>query len=208
MVKSADKLTITSTMKYELTKLPYAYDALEPHIDKETMEIHHTKHHQAYTNNMNAVLDKYPDIADRPLEELLRELDALTMEPADKKAFQNNAGGYINHNLFWEVMGPEKKVDEKLKKEIVETFGSVDAMKKEFSEAAIKRFGSGWAWLCRDTLGTLSICSTKNQNTTYKHGHTPLFGIDVWEHAYYLKYQNKRAEYIENWWHVLRLLEH
>jgi Fe-Mn family superoxide dismutase len=193
-------------MKYELPPLPYSYDALEPYIDAKTMEIHHTKHHQAYTDKLNAVLEKYPDLSATPIEELFRNFATLQMPDADKTTLRNNGGGYVNHNLFWEIMGPKKEVDEGLSKEIIQTFGSVDEFKKLFTEAALNQFGSGWAWLVRDENGKLQIYSTPNQDSPYLKGHTPIICLDVWEHAYYLKYQNRRAEYIENWWNVLKLI--
>jgi Fe-Mn family superoxide dismutase len=193
-------------MKYELLPLPYSYDALEPYIDAKTMEIHHTKHHQAYTDKLNAVLEKYPDLSATPIEELFRNFATLQMSDADKTTLRNNGGGYINHNLFWEIMGPKKEVNEKLLEEIIQAFGSVDEFKKLFTEAALNQFGSGWAWLVRDENGKLQIYSTPNQDSPYLKGHTPIICLDVWEHAYYLKYQNRRAEYIESWWNVLKLI--
>ncbi len=193
-------------MKYELPKIPYQYDALEPHIDAQTMEIHHTKHHQGYTDKMNAVLEKYPNLQEKPLEEIMKNLVNSGMESADQKAFQNNAGGYLNHKLFWEIMGPEKEVDEELTEEIIQTFESIDNFKEQFEEAAKTRFGSGWTWLVRNQDGKLEIYSTANQDSPYLNGHTPLIGLDVWEHAYYLKYQNKRPEYIKNWWKALKIM--
>jgi Fe-Mn family superoxide dismutase len=193
-------------MKYTLPSLPYDYKALEPHIDEQTMIIHHDKHHQAYTDKLNTVLEKYPDIADRPLEELLRDIETLEMEAADKKMLRNNGGGYLNHNLFWEVMGPEKEVDEELVNQIKTTFGSMDEFKKIFSENAANQFGSGWSWLVRDSAGNLKAYATPNQDSPYMNGDTPVFGLDVWEHAYYLKYQNKRPDYIQAWWNTLKLI--
>ncbi|OGH71069.1 MAG: superoxide dismutase [Candidatus Magasanikbacteria bacterium RIFCSPHIGHO2_02_FULL_51_14] len=193
-------------MKYELRPLPYAYDALEPHIDARTMEIHHTKHHQGYTDNLNKVLEKYPALADEPLESLMARFDTLQMDEADKTAFRNNGGGYLNHNLFWEIMGPAKAVNESLKREIELTFGSFDAFKEQFNKNAISRFGSGWSWLVRNKSAKLEFYSTPNQDSPFLQGATPIIGLDVWEHAYYLKYQNRRAEYVENWWNVLKLL--
>lgn len=193
-------------MKYQLPALPYAYDALEPYIDKETMEIHHAKHHQAYTNNLNTVLEKYPQLADTPLEELIKTIDRQNFEALDKATFQNNAGGYLNHKLFWEVMGPQKSVDDDLNQEIVKQWGTIDEFKKVFTQAGVSRFGSGWAWLARNPNGVLEVYSLPNQDSPYLKGHTPVIGLDVWEHAYYIKYQNRRPEYIENWWHVLKLL--
>ncbi|MBI2635641.1 MAG: superoxide dismutase [Parcubacteria group bacterium] len=204
-------------MKYELPKLPYSYDALEPYIDTKTMEIHHGKHHQFYIDKLNAALEKYPDLADNPalklksgdkkLEELIKDLPNLTMvDEADKKAIHNNGGGHINHSFFWQIMAPQKEVDEALFEEIKSTFGSPEEFKKIFSNTAATHFGSGWAWLARDEQNKLQIYSLPNHDFPYLKGHQPLIVLDLWEHAYYLKYQNRRAEYIENWWNVLKLL--
>jgi len=193
-------------MKYELPPLPYAYDALEPYIDAQTMEIHHTKHHQAYIDKLNATLEKNPAIAETPVEELLKTLDSLKISDADKLMIRNHGGGYLNHKLFWEIMGADKEQDQGLIDDINKTFGSMDAFKQEFTEAATTQFGSGWAWLARDENDKLHIHKMPNQDSPYLHGHTPIIGLDVWEHAYYLKYQNRRPEYIENWWSVLKLI--
>ena len=193
-------------MKYELPKLNYEYAALEPYIDAETMEIHPTKHHQAYTDKMNAVLEKYPNLAAQPLEELMQSLNGTPMTNEDATAFRNNGGGYLNHKLFFEIMGPKKEVDQTLATEITTAFGSIDQFKQQFSQAAVSRFGSGWAWLARNSAGKLIIYSTTNQDSPLLEGNTPIIGLDVWEHAYYLKYQNRRPEYIEHWFTVLKLL--
>ena len=154
-------------MKYQLPALPYAYDALEPYIDKETMEIHHAKHHQGYTNNLNAVLDKYPQLADTPLEELIKTIDRQNFDANDKAAFQNNAGGYLNHKLFWEIMGPEKSSDKLLNEEIIKQWGSLDEFKKVFAQTALSRFGSGWAWLARNTDEKLEVYSLPHQDSPF-----------------------------------------
>lgn len=193
-------------MKYTLPQLPYEFNALEQAIDAKTMEIHYGKHHQAYINNLNTVLEKYPDLTDRDLTELLSDLDNLEMENADKTTLRNNGGGHLNHALFWSIMGPEKAVDEALMSRIADTFGSVEEFKTELSEKAVKQFGSGWAWLAEDADKKLVVYSTPNQDSPYLQGHTPLIGLDVWEHAYYLRYQNLRAEYVKNWWSVLKLI--
>ena len=193
-------------MQFELPKLNYAYDALEPYIDAKTMEIHHTKHHQGYTDKLNTALAKYPELENMSIEEILQNIKTLAVDEADRTAIQNNGGGYINHKLFWEIMGPEKEVNESLVEKINETFGSIDEFKKLFSDTAAKRFGSGWAWLVSDSDGNLEIYSTPNQDSPFMQGHTPIIGLDVWEHAYYLKYQNKRPDYIENWWKALKVL--
>jgi len=196
---------------YTLPELSYSYDALEPHIDATTMEIHHTKHHQGYTNNLNMVLEKYPNLAERPLEKLLFDIDhtsleELKMTEADKKTLRNNGGGYLNHKLFWEIMNPNNSKNEALSAEIVETFGSLGTMKETFNKNANTRFGSGWSWLVRNADGKLELYSTSNQDSPYMQGHTPLLCLDVWEHAYYLKYQNKRGDYVEAWWNVVKMI--
>lgn len=193
-------------MKHELVQLPYSFEALEPHIDAKTMEIHYTKHHRAYADKMNGVLKKYPNLANENPEELLKKIDTLEMDPADKQKFINFGGGYVNHNLFWLIMGPEKQVDENLVNEINENFGSLEAFKKDFTEKASTLFGSGWTWLAKNAEGKLEIYNLPNQDSPLSKGHTPILTLDVWEHAYYLHYQNRRADYIESWWNVLKLL--
>ena len=193
-------------MKHQLPKLAYGYDALEPYLDAQTMEIHHAKHHQAYTDKMNAVLEKYPDLADQAPEAIIKNLASSGLNEADQTAFRNNGGGYINHALFWQIMGPKKEIDDALVKEITKTFGGAEKFKEQFSDVATKRFGSGWAWLVRDNKGKLQIYSTANQDSPYLTGDEPIICLDVWEHAYYLKYQNRRPEYIENWWSVLKVI--
>jgi Fe-Mn family superoxide dismutase len=193
-------------MSYTLPKLAYSYDALEPYIDAQTMEIHHTKHHQAYIDKLNTVIEKYPPLINTPLVELLQGLNSLKVDEADRIAIRNHGGGHANHSFFWEIMGPEKKVDEKLSKEIATSFGSVEVFKEKFTQVATTRFGSGWAWLVRNSEDKLEVYSTANQDSPYGQGHIPLIGLDLWEHAYYLKYQNRRGEYITNWWSVLKLI--
>lgn len=193
-------------MKYELPKLQYSYTALEPYIDAQTMEIHHTKHHQAYINNLNAVLDKYPEVAKLDLTEAIKNYESLKMAEADKIAFRNNGGGHLNHSLFWEIMGQKKEINENLIAQIKKQFQSIDEFKKIFSQTALSHFGSGWAWLVYDDKGKLLIYSLPNQDSPYLKNHTPIIGLDVWEHAYYLKYQNRRADYIAAWWNVLKLI--
>ena len=190
-------------MKYELPKLPYAYDALEPYIDAKTMEIHHTKHHQAYTDKLNAALDKYPEIANKPLEELLSDIEALPIDI--RTAIRNNGGGYMNHNLFWEVMDPNsnREPSGELMKAINSAFQSFDNFKEKFNETATNRFGSGWAWLIVLEGGVVDVISTANQDNPIMEGKHAILGLDVWEHAYYLNYQNRRPEYIQNWWHII-----
>jgi Fe-Mn family superoxide dismutase len=189
-------------MSFELPKLPYAEDALEPYIDAQTMNIHHTKHHQAYITNLNAALEKHPELSNKSLDDLLSNLSAV---PEDiRMAVRNHGGGTWNHNMFWEIMAPKTSVTPsgELLKALEAAFGSFDSFKSEFEKAAIGRFGSGWAWLVRRGDG-LAVISTANQDNPLSDGLTPLMGIDVWEHAYYLKYQNRRPEYVSNWWNVV-----
>ena len=192
-------------MKYELPKLNYPYNALEPYIDAQTMEIHHLKHHQAYTDKMNAVLEKYPDLTAEP-ETLMSQLGSLGMSETDQSIFKNHGGGYINHKLFWELLDPASQKDEQLSAEIKATFSSIAEFKEKFTQAAVNQFGSGWAWLVRNSVKKLEIYSTPNQDSPWLKGHQPLICLDVWEHAYYLKYQNKRAEYAANWWPLLKII--
>jgi superoxide dismutase, Fe-Mn family len=188
-------------MAYEVPDLPYDYDALEPHIDEATMRLHHDKHHQAYVDKANAALEG-TEWADKPIEEVLQNLDSL---PDDKRtAVRNNGGGHANHTFFWEIMSPDGGGDPSgsLAEAIESTFGGLDDLKKQVNDAGVGQFGSGWTWLVHDGSG-LVVTSTPNQDTPVSEGHTPLLGIDVWEHAYYLKYQNKRPDYLEAWWNVV-----
>ena len=188
-------------MPYELPALPYRYDALAPTIDELTMRVHHDKHHGSYVENLNAALDG-TEWADRPIEELLGDLDRL---PEEKRtAVRNNGGGHANHTLFWEAMAADGGTgpDGALAGAIEAAFDSVTELKRRLGAAAVARFGCGWAWVIHDGTG-LAITSTVNQDSPLMHGHTPLLGVDVWEHAYYLKYQNRRADYIEAWWNVI-----
>ena len=188
---------------FKLPELGYAYNALEPHIDARTMEIHHSKHHAAYTNNLNAALEKHPDLHKRSAEDLIKNLHAL---PEDIKGpVRNNGGGFLNHNLFWEIMRPggSNKPTGALAKEIDSAFGSFDAFKEALAKAATTRFGSGWGWLVVDSSGKLNVTSTANQDSPITDGSNPILGIDVWEHAYYLNYQNRRPDYITAWWNVV-----
>jgi Fe-Mn family superoxide dismutase len=187
---------------YTLPKLPYAYDALEPHIDARTMEIHHLKHHQAYLDKLNAALEGHPDLAKMSPEDLVRKLDAIPEEI--RTAVQNQGGGYVNHTFFWKIMGPEKggQPQGKLADAINSKFGSFAAFKEAFGNAAGSRFGSGWAWLVKSGDG-LEVISTANQDSPLSLGKQPIIGVDVWEHAYYLKYQNKRPDYVAAWWNVV-----
>ena len=189
-------------MAFELPKLPYAYDALEPHIDKATMEIHHTKHHQTYTDKFNAAIEKHPELFEKDAEEIIADLMVV---PEDiRKDVINHGGGYVNHNLFWETMTPKKKeIGKKLKEALVKDFGSFEKFMGDFTDAAKTKFGSGWAWLVVNNTGKLEVMSTSNQDSPLSQGKTPVLGLDVWEHAYYLKYQNKRPDYITAWWNVV-----
>lgn len=193
-------------MKYTLPPLPYEYNALEPYIDADTMKLHHDKHHQAYIDKLNGVLEKYPNHAEKPLEDLMRNILTLDLDKKDATVLQNHGGGHLNHSFFWTIMGPKKEVNEELVSKVEKKFGSVDTFKETFTETAMNTFGSGWAWLVENDKKELELYSTPNQNSPYLNNHTPLIGLDVWEHAYYLKYQNKRADYIKNWWNVLKLL--
>ena len=189
--------------QFELKPLPYAYDALEPYIDKETMMLHHDKHEKAYLDNLNKAVAKYPELYKKGLEGILKDLNSV---PEDvRETVKNNAGGVYNHDFFWSVMSPEKDTNPKgdLLKAINKDFGSFDEFKNKFKDAALGRFGSGWAWLVINKDGNLSIISTANQDSPISQGLNPILGIDVWEHAYYLKYQNKRSDYIDNWWNVV-----
>ncbi|MBP6469875.1 MAG: superoxide dismutase [Chloroflexi bacterium] len=190
-------------MAFELPALTYALDALEPHIDSRTMQIHHGKHHAGYTNNLNAALEAHPDLAAKSIEALLGDLNSVP--EGIRTAVRNNGGGYANHTLFWSIMSPNGggEPDGDLGAAINATFGSFDEFKAAFSKAAATRFGSGWAWLYVDGSGNLAITSTPNQDTPLMDGNTPILGLDVWEHAYYLHYQNRRPDYIAAWWNVV-----
>ncbi len=193
-------------MKHILPKLSYEYNALEPFIDAQTMELHYSKHHQAYIDKLNGVLEKYPQYSEQPVDRLMKDILILDMEKKDLVIFQNHGGGHLNHTFFWSIMGPKKERDESLIARIEKTFGSVDEFKEIFTNTALNCFGSGWAWLVENDKKELEVYSTANQNSPHINKHIPLIGIDVWEHAYYLKYQNRRAEYIKNWWNVLKLI--
>jgi Fe-Mn family superoxide dismutase len=190
-------------MAYTLPALPYAFDALEPSIDARTMEIHHDKHHAAYVANVNKALEGHPDLAALPVEKLIADLEKVP--EAIRTAVRNNGGGHANHTLFWESLGKGKGGEPTgtLGAAIGSTFGSFENFKTAFSDAAMKRFGSGWAWLSRDPQGKLLIESTANQDSPIMHGNTPLLGLDVWEHAYYLLYQNRRADYVNAFYNVI-----
>jgi Fe-Mn family superoxide dismutase len=189
-------------MPFTLPSLPYAYDALEPHIDAKTMEIHHTKHHQAYVNNLNAAIEKAPELQGKSLDDLMRGLSSVP--EAVRTAVRNNGGGHWNHSMFWQLMGPGKggEPSGKLATAIKSAFGDFAKFKEQFAAAAAGRFGSGWAWLVNDG-GKLSITSTPNQDTPLMDGKNAILGLDVWEHAYYLKYQNRRPDYVTAWWNTV-----
>jgi Fe-Mn family superoxide dismutase len=188
-------------MSFEVPPLPYDYGALEPHIDEQTMRVHHDKHHQAYVDNANKALQG-TEWEDRPVEEVLQSLDSLPEEI--RTAVRNNSGGHANHALFWELMSPNGggEPDGQLADAITSAFGSLDALVEQVNDAGVKRFGSGWTWVVVDG-GSLAVTSTPNQDTPISEGKTPILGIDVWEHAYYLKYQNRRPDYLAAWWNVV-----
>ena len=193
---------------FTLPPLPYPSDALEPHIDKMTMEIHHGKHHNAYVTNLNKALESAPDLAGKSLEELLANNCAIVPENI-RTAVRNNGGGHVNHSMFWLIMGPKKggqpqgQPQGKIAEAIQSAFGGFDQFKEKFTAAASGRFGSGWAWLVKDRSGKIEITSTANQDSPLMEGKLPVAGLDVWEHAYYLKYQNRRPDYINAWWNVV-----
>jgi superoxide dismutase, Fe-Mn family len=190
-------------MAYELPPLPYPSNALEPHIDAKTMEIHHDKHHQAYITNANKALEGHPDLAAKPVDELLADLNKIP--ESVRTVLRNNAGGHSNHTFFWKIMGPNAggTPKGKLAEAINSTFGGFDQFKEELQKAAIGRFGSGWAWLVVNKEGKLQITSTANQDTPISDGLKPVIGVDVWEHSYYLLYQNRRPDYLKAWWNAV-----
>jgi Fe-Mn family superoxide dismutase len=190
-------------MAYELPPLPYAYNALEPYIDEQTMTIHHTKHHQGYVTKVNAALEGHPQLASKSIEELMASLDQVP--DSIRTAVRNNGGGHANHSLFWQIMAPNAggTPSGDIGSAIKSKFGDFASFKEQFESAATGRFGSGWAWLVVDNAGNLAITSTPNQDSPLSEGLKPILGVDVWEHAYYLKYQNKRADYVSAWWSVV-----
>lgn len=190
-------------MSFQMIALPYAYDALEPSIDAKTVELHYSKHHQTYLNNLNAALEKHPELGNLTIEQILSDLNRV---PEDiRMMVRNNGGGYYNHNIYWAIMGPKRGGEPtgSLGQAINTTFGSFASLKEQVEKAGLGRFGSGWAWLSKKQDGSLVIHSTPNQDTPLAEGLFPVIGVDVWEHAYYLKYQNRRAEYLSNWWNVV-----
>ena len=193
-------------MAHELPPLPYAYDALEPHVDEQTMRIHHDKHHAAYIKNLDAALEKHPALQSKSLDELMGDLASV---PEDvRTAVRKNGGGHWNHSMFWQVMGPNAGGDPtgKAAEAITASFGNFDSLKDQFAKAAVGRFGSGWVWVVVDG-GTLSIVSTPNQDNPLMDGKCAILGLDVWEHAYYLNYQNRRPDYVKAWWNVVNWVE-
>ena len=194
-------------MAFTLPPLGYDYAALEPHIDARTMEIHHTKHHQAYVNNLNAAIEKAPELQDKSLEWLLQNLSAVP--EAVRAAVRNNAGGHWNHTFFWQIIGPKAGGDPSgaVADAIKSSFGDFAKLKEQVNASGLARFGSGWAWVVADKGGKLTIESTPNQDTPVSEKKTPILGVDVWEHAYYLKYQNRRADYLAAWWNVVNWAE-
>lgn len=190
-------------MVYQLPELPYGYGDLDPLIDEQTMHLHHDKHHATYISNLNAALAKSPETADRPLFDLMRDLESVPEEI--RTAVRNNGGGHLNHTLYWQWLSPDQdqEIPSELAKEISQTFGSVDHLKKEFINAGLTRFGSGWAWLVLNEQHQLQVVSTANQDNPLSEGLMPILGVDVWEHAYYLNYQNRRPDYLGAFWHLI-----
>lgn len=193
-------------MALSLPPLPYAYDALEPWIDQTTMTLHHDKHHQAYIDKANIVIAAEPALAALSAEEMLTNLAQLPIEEKAKTIVRNHVGGHANHSLFWSIMGPEKTIDPSLVHDITAQWGSMEKFKAEFTAQSIGHFGSGWTWLVRDAAQALHVYTLPNQDSPLTLGHTPVLALDLWEHAYYLKYQNRRAEYVSAWWNVLRIV--
>jgi superoxide dismutase, Fe-Mn family len=202
--------TTSDDPSFKLPPLPYAYDALEPYIDKRTMEFHHDKHHATYVKNLNEAINKYPDLKGKTVEQLLQNLSTI---PNDiRKTVRNNGGGHLNHTMFWEIMSPNpdrqpRQPQGEIAQAIQKTFGSFEKFQTQFNEAGSKQFGSGWAWLVADKKGALKVMSTPNQDSPLLEGMNPIMGNDVWEHAYYLKYQNRRADYLKSWWYVVNWKE-
>jgi superoxide dismutase, Fe-Mn family len=189
-------------MAFTLPPLPYDFSALEPYIDAQTMEIHHDKHHAAYVNNLNAALESHPGLQNKDIEDLIRNIKELP--ESVQTAVRNNGGGHINHTMFWEIMGPNGgEPTGALAQAISKAFGDLNGLKQKINDAGVKRFGSGWSWLVLDRDGDLTVLSTANQDNPYMDGQTPILGVDVWEHAYYLKYQNRRPDYLNAWWNVV-----
>lgn len=190
-------------MAFELSPLPYNYDALDPYIDAQTMQLHHDMHHQAYVNNLNAAVDKHPELQSKSPEDLVRELNSLPQDIV--AAVRNNGGGHVNHTMFWQIMAPNAGGEPTgaIADAIKDNFGDFESFKTRFNDTGTKQFGSGWVWLVRTSDGKLEVVGTPNQDSPITGGHFPIMGNDVWEHAYYLKYQNRRAEYLKQWWNVV-----
>jgi len=194
-------------MAHQVPPLPYDYNALEPYIDEQTMHLHHDKHHAAYVTNLNAALDKHPELHNKNVIDILKDINRI---PEDiRKAVQNNGGGHVNHTMFWEIMQPKGggQPSGAISDTIKNTFGGLDSFQEKFNDAGVKQFGSGWAWLVRSKEGKVEIISTANQDSPFMQGAYPIMGNDVWEHAYYLKYQNRRADYLKAWWNVVNWKE-
>ena len=194
-------------MAHEVPPLPYDYSALEPYIDTQTMHLHHDKHHQAYVTNLNAAIEKAPELAKLSAEELIKGLE--NVPEAVRTAVRNHGGGHVNHSMFWSIMGPNSggEPNGAIAAAIKDTFGDFASFKEKFNDAGVKQFGSGWAWLVRDNAGKLHVMATPNQDSPLTQGFYPIMGNDVWEHAYYLKYQNRRADYLKEWWNVVNWTE-
>ncbi|MBW4663776.1 MAG: superoxide dismutase [Chroococcus sp. CMT-3BRIN-NPC107] len=190
-------------MAFELSPLPYNYDALDPYIDAQTMQVHHDLHHQVYVNNLNAAVEKYPELQSKSPEELIKDLSNLPQDITG--AVRNNGGGHVNHTMFWQIMAPNAGGEPTgaIAQAISENFGDFESFKQKFNDAGTKQFGSGWVWLVRTSDGKIEVTSSPNQDNPMSGGHFPIMGNDVWEHAYYLKYQNRRAEYLKQWWNVV-----
>lgn len=193
-------------MKHTLPQLRYEFNALEPHLDAATMEIHYSKHHQTYCDKFNAVIEKYPALSEMSAEDIVKNLNSLKVEEFDRTAIKNFGGGFVNHNLWWSILGSSKELDNKLLAEIDSTFGSLEDFKKQFIDLATKHFGSGWTWLVRDENNNLKIYNLPNQDSPLTIGHTPILNLDLWEHAYYLKFQNRKTEFFTAFWNVMKLL--
>ncbi len=190
-------------MAFQLSPLPYSYDALEPYIDAQTMQLHHDMHHQTYVNNLNAAVEKYSELQSKSPEELIKDFNSLPQDIVS--VVRNNGGGDVNHTMFWQIMAPNAGGEPTgaIGDAITENFGDFESFKQRFNDAGTKQFGSGWVWLVRTSDGKIEVTSTPNQDNPMTSGHFPIMGNDVWEHAYYLKYQNKRAEYLKQWWNVV-----
>lgn len=193
-------------MKFTLPSLNFDFNALEPHIDAETVEIHYSKHHQAYMDNFQALVDKYPELETMTAEEILTNLETLKVDDNDWIKLKNMGGGYFNHNLYWSNLNPNNTKDENLIEKINRDFGSIEKFKEQFTQLATTLFGSGWVWLVEEPNGKLNIYQLANQDCPLTLGHKPILALDIWEHAYYLKYKNKRADYINAWWNLVKTI--